>query len=64
MNSKTICVFTDSRHRPPCRRAKKRIPPRSGLRAVSVYGMGRFPVTAAEICAFIAANESQLKAKE
>ena len=32
--------------------------------AVSVYGMGRFPVTAAEICAFIAANESQLKAKE
>ena len=44
--------------------------------AVSVYGMGRFPVTlykeqwlklldmAAEIRAFIAANESQLKAKE
>jgi len=76
MNSKTICVFTDSRHRPPCRRAKKRIPPRSGLRAVSVYGMGRFSVTlykeqwlklldmAAEIRAFIAANESQLKAKE
>ena len=26
--------------------------------------MGRFPVTAVEICAFIAANESQLKAKE
>ena len=55
----------------------------SGLRlkvsekgAVSVYGMGRFPVTlykeqwiklldmADEIRAFIAANESQLKAKE
>ena len=44
--------------------------------AVSVYGMGRFPVTlykeqwtrlldmADEIRAFIAANESQLKAKE
>ena len=44
--------------------------------AVSVYGMGRFPVTlykeqwikllemAAEIRAFIAANEPQLKAKE
>ena len=44
--------------------------------AVSVYGMGRFPVTlykeqwlklldmAAEIRAFIAANDSQLKAKE
>ena len=44
--------------------------------AVSVYGMGRFPVTlykeqwmklldmATEIRAFIAANESQLKAKE
>ena len=44
--------------------------------AVSVYGMGRFPITlykeqwlklldmAAEIRAFIAANESQLKAKE
>ena len=44
--------------------------------AVSVYGMGRFPVTlykeqwlklldmAAEIHAFIAANESQLKSKE
>ena len=44
--------------------------------AVSVYGMGRFPVTlykeqwlklldmAAEIRAFIAANESHLKAKE
>jgi hypothetical protein len=44
--------------------------------AVSVYGMGRFPVSlykeqwiklldmAAEIRAFIAANESQLKAKE
>ena len=44
--------------------------------AVSIYGMGRFPVTlykeqwlklldmAAEIRAFIAANESQLKAKE
>ena len=44
--------------------------------AVSVYGMGRFPVTlykeqwlklldlGAEIRAFIAANESQLKAKE
>ena len=44
--------------------------------AVSVYGMGRFPVTlykeqwlklldmAAEIRAFIAANESQLKTKE
>ena len=43
--------------------------------AVSVYGMGRFPVTlykeqwlklldmAAEIRAFIAANESQLKAR-
>ena len=43
---------------------------------VSVYGMGRFPVTlykeqwtrlldmADEIRAFIAANESQLKAKE
>jgi hypothetical protein len=44
--------------------------------AVSVYGMGRFPVTlykeqwtrlldmADEIRAFIAANESQLKAKD
>jgi len=44
--------------------------------AVSVYGMGRFPVTlykeqwlrllgmADEIRAFITANESQLKAKE
>jgi len=44
--------------------------------AVSVYGMGRFPVTlykeqwlklldmADDIRAFIAANESQLKAKE
>ena len=44
--------------------------------AVSVYGMGRFPVTlykeqwlklldmADEIRAFIAANEGQLKAKE
>jgi hypothetical protein len=44
--------------------------------AVSVYGMGRFPVTlykeqwiklldmATEIRAFIAANEAQLKAKE
>jgi hypothetical protein len=44
--------------------------------ALSVYGMGRFPVTlykeqwlrlldmAAEIRAFIAANETQLKAKE
>jgi hypothetical protein len=44
--------------------------------AVSVYGMGRFPVTlykeqwiklldvAEEIRAFIATNESQLKAKE
>ena len=44
--------------------------------AVSVYGMGRFPVTlykeqwlklldmAAKIRAFIATNESQLKAKE
>jgi hypothetical protein len=44
--------------------------------AVSIYGMGRFPVTlykeqwlrlldmAAEIRAFIAANESQLKSKE
>ena len=44
--------------------------------AVSIYGMGRFPVTlykeqwlrlldmAAEIRAFIAANESALKAKE
>ena len=44
--------------------------------AVSVYGMGRFPVTlykeqwlklldmAAEIRAFIAANDSQLKSKE
>ena len=44
--------------------------------AVSIYGMGRFPVTlykeqwlklldmAAEIRAFIAANESQLKAME
>ena len=44
--------------------------------AVSVYGMGRFPVTlykeqwlrlldmAPEIRAFIASNESQLKAKE
>jgi hypothetical protein len=44
--------------------------------AVSIYGMGRFPVTlykeqwlklldmAAEIRAFIAANEAQLKAKE
>ena len=55
----------------------------SGLRmkvsekgAVSIYGMGRFPVTlykeqwlkllgmADEIRAFIAANESQLKSKE
>ena len=44
--------------------------------AVSVYGMGRFPVTlykeqwvrlldmATEIRAFIAANEAQLKAKD
>jgi hypothetical protein len=44
--------------------------------AVSIYGMGRFPVTlykeqwlrlldmADEIRAFIAANEAQLKAKE
>ena len=44
--------------------------------AVSVYGMGRFPVTlykeqwlklldmSADIRAFIAANEAQLKAKE
>jgi hypothetical protein len=44
--------------------------------AVSIYGMGRFPVTlykeqwlklldmAAEIRAFIAANEPQLKSKE
>jgi hypothetical protein len=44
--------------------------------AVSVYGMGRFPVTlykeqwlkllnmVADIRAFIAANETQLKAKE
>ena len=44
--------------------------------AVSVYGMGRFPVTlykeqwlrlldmSAEIRAFIAANEAQLKAKD
>ena len=44
--------------------------------AVSIYGMGRFPVTlykeqwlklldmAAEIRAFISANESQLKSKE
>jgi hypothetical protein len=44
--------------------------------AVSVYGMGRFPVTlykeqwlrlldmSSEIRDFIAANESQLKAKE
>jgi hypothetical protein len=44
--------------------------------AVSIYGMGRFPVTlykeqwlkllgmAEEIRAFIAANEGQLKAKE
>jgi hypothetical protein len=44
--------------------------------ALSVYGMGRFPVTlykeqwlrlmdmASEIRAFIAANESKLKAKE
>ncbi|HEY7248774.1 MAG TPA: hypothetical protein VH678_33330 [Xanthobacteraceae bacterium] len=44
--------------------------------AVSIYGMGRFPVTlykeqwlkllemSAEIRAFIAANQSQLKAKE
>ena len=44
--------------------------------AVSVYGMGRFPVTlykeqwlklldmAPEICAFIAANEAQLKTKD
>ena len=55
----------------------------SGLRmkvsekgAVSIYGMGRFPVTlykqqwlkllnmSAEIRAFIAANEAQLKTKE
>ena len=55
----------------------------SGLRlkvsekgAVSVYGMGRFPVTlykeqwlglldmSEEICAFIAANDAQLKSKE
>jgi hypothetical protein len=44
--------------------------------AVSIYGMGRFPVTlykeqwlklldmSAEIRAFIAANEAQLKAKD
>jgi len=44
--------------------------------AVSIYGMGRFPVTlykeqwlklldmSADICAFIAANESQLKTKD
>ena len=44
--------------------------------ALSVYGMGRFPVTlykeqwlkllgmADEICAFIAANDAQLKAKD
>jgi hypothetical protein len=44
--------------------------------AVSIYGMGRFPVTlykeqwlklldmSSEIRAFIAANESQLKSKE
>jgi len=44
--------------------------------AVSIYGMGRFPVTlykeqwlrlldmAAEIRAFIAANEAQLKSKD
>ena len=44
--------------------------------AVSIYGMGRFPVTlykeqwlklldmSADILAFIAANEAQLKAKE
>ena len=44
--------------------------------AVSIYGMGRFPVTlykeqwlklldmSAEICAFIAANEAQLKKKD
>jgi hypothetical protein len=44
--------------------------------AVSIYGMGRFPVTlykeqwlklldmSADICAFIAANEAQLKTKE
>ena len=44
--------------------------------AVSIYGMGRFPVTlykeqwlklldmSAEICAFIAANETQLKKKD
>ena len=44
--------------------------------AVSIYGMGRFPVTlykeqwlklldmAADIRAFIAANEAQLKAKD
>jgi hypothetical protein len=44
--------------------------------AVSVYGMGRFPVTlykeqwlklldmSDDICAFIAANESQSKAKD
>jgi hypothetical protein len=50
-------------------------PRRDQARAVSVYGMGRFPVTlykeqwirlldvAAEIRAFIAANESQLKAR-
>ena len=44
--------------------------------ALSIYGMGRFPVTlykeqwlklldmSAEICAFIAANEAQLKKKD
>ena len=48
----------------------------SEKRAVSVYGMGRFPVTlykeqwlrlldmSAEIRAFIAANEAQLKRKD
>ena len=44
--------------------------------ALSIYGMGRFPVTlykeqwlklldmSAEICGFIAANEAQLKKKD
>jgi hypothetical protein len=48
----------------------------SGKGAISIYGMGRFPVTlykeqwlklldmSAEIRAFIAENESQLKSKE
>jgi hypothetical protein len=48
----------------------------SGKGAVSVYGMGRFPVTlykeqwlklldmSSDIRAFIAANETQLKAKD